>query len=170
MGSAFQRYLPIMLLSVFLLNFPAFARAADKDSANSIVITFKDGHQQTFSLADIARIEFKTPAFAAAKTSSVDLPSRKHYVGQWTVGDNAGHSFVFTLEDSGEAKNNVESGGHGTWTYENGEVHIAWDNGWHDIIRKVGMKYRKYAFEPGRSLDDAPTNEGFANKSNPEPA
>jgi len=40
------------------LSFTTTLVAADQ---NSLVIVFKDGHQQTFSMAEIARIEFKTP-------------------------------------------------------------------------------------------------------------
>lgn len=158
----------VLCFSLFLALAAPPAFAAAKDSGNSLVITFKDGHQQTIPLSDIAHIEFKT-APAAADSSRVDLPSRKHYLGKWTVGDNQGHTYIFTLEDSGEAKNNVDGGGHGTWTYENGEARITWDNGWHDVIRKIGMKYRKYAFEPGKTFGDTPTNEGDAHKTNPEP-
>lgn len=169
MGRAFRGWMGVAFFSLTMLAAPSSLRAAAKDDANAIVITFKDGHQQSYSLAEIARIEFKTAAVTAPTKSSVDLPSRRHFVGKWTVGDNAGHSYEFTLEEGGEARNNVDEGGHGTWTYTNGEAHISWDNGWHDVIRKVGMKYRKYAFAPGRSLDDTPTNEGTAEKQNAEP-
>ena len=36
-------------------------KAASGDDDRSVVIIFKDGHRQTFRLADIARIEFSTP-------------------------------------------------------------------------------------------------------------
>lgn len=162
MGRTFRGWFAVAFFSLTMMAGPSPARAADKDDASAIVITFKDGHQQSYSLGEIARIEFKSPA-ATAKTP-VDTPSRHHFVGKWTVGDNAGHTYVFTLEEGGAARNNVDEGGKGTWNYTNGEAHIAWDNGWHDVIRKVGMKYRKFAFAPGRSLDDSPTNEGTAQK------
>ncbi len=144
------------------------ARAAAEDNADSIVITFKDGRQQTFSLSDIRQIEFKSSP-GAKSASRIDLPGRHHFVGKWTVGDGQGHTYIFDLQENGEATNNVESGGHGTWAYVNGEVHVSWDNGWHDTIRKVGSKYRKFAYEPGKPLDGAPSNEGDAQKTNAEP-
>lgn len=161
----------ILLLSVVSLCFSGTAGAASKDGSDSIVITFKDGHQQTFALTDIARIEFKTQAAPVAKSTDnvPDIAGRHHFVGKWTVGDGQGHTFIFTLEDSGEARNNVDEGGHGTWSYINGEARVSWDNGWHDEIRKVGSKYRKFAHEPGKSFDDPPNNTGTAEKTNAEP-
>ena len=152
-------------VAIIVLAFPLMSHAAAKDSGDAIVITFKDGHQQTFSLADVARIEFKT---SDAKSASADVPDRHRFIGKWYVGDGRGGNFEFDLDASGEAHNNVSGGMHGTWTYTNGEAHIAWDNGWHDIIRRVGTKFRKLAFEPGRSLDATPSNEGDA-KKNAEP-
>lgn len=144
------------------------AAAKDKVSGDAIVITFTDGHQQTFSLADVARIEFKTAAPVSTKAASVDVPDRHHFIGKWNVGDGQGGTFEFRLDDSGEAHNNVNGGGHGTWTYENGEARVSWDNGWHDVIRRVGTKYRKFAFSPGKRFDETPSNEGDA-KKNAEP-
>ena len=71
------------------LTFAAFAassksKPASEDDHNSIVIVFKDGHQQTFPMADISRIEFMSPT--ASATSS--LPG--HFIGKWRVGDGAG--------------------------------------------------------------------------------
>ena len=168
MGRMLRRF-SIVAVMFFASLVPLRSQAAvnDKDAGNAIVITFKDGHQQTFSLADIAHIEFKTSS-AATKSASIDVPDRHHFVGKWNVGDGRGGTFEFRLDDSGEAHNNVNGGMHGTWTYTNGEAHIAWDNGWHDIIRRVGMKYRKLAFEPGRAFDATPSNEGDA-KKNAEP-
>lgn len=157
----------LLLLSVTV---PVVASAASKDTSNSIVITFKDGHQQTYSLADIARIEFKSTAAAAkAPASGAELPGRHRFVGKWTVGDGAGHTFYFTFEENGQATNTVNEGGHGTWTYVDGEVHVSWDNGWHDIIRKVGTKFTKSAYSPGKSFNDTPANVADAYKTNPEP-
>jgi hypothetical protein len=149
--------------------FPIVAHAAEKDktTGDAIVISFKDGHQQTFSLADVAKIEFKTSP-GEAKSASADTPDRHRFIGKWNVGDGRGGNFEFDLDASGEAHNNVSGGMHGTWAFTNGEAHIAWDNGWHDIIRRVGTKFRKFAFEPGRSLDATPSNEGDA-KKNAEP-
>jgi hypothetical protein len=164
MGRTSRSFIAIV---VFALPLICHAAPKDKDASDAIVITFKDGRQQTFSLADVARIEFKT-SVAATNSATLDMPDRHHFVGKWNVGDGRGGTFEFVLDASGEAHNNVNGGMHGTWAYANGEAHIAWDNGWHDIIRRVGTKYRKLAFEPGKSLDGGPSNEGDAHK-NAEP-
>lgn len=170
MHKAQQGIIAIGLFLLIAVGLPTKARAAAKESDDAIVITFKDGHQQTFSLAEVARIEFKTPAAHATKnTSSVDMPGRHHFIGKWTVGDGSGHTFNFTFDENGQATNNVDQGGHGTWTYIDGEARVTWDNGWHDAIRKVGMKYRKFAYAPGTSFDDKPQNVGDAQKTNAEP-
>lgn len=136
------------------------ARAAAKD-AGTIVIVFKDGSQQTFRLADIARIDFN------ASTSSADtntlVPGRAHFLGEWKVGDGAGGTFVITLNADGKAHKTKGSGG-GTWTVVDREAHIAWDDGWHDAIRKVGGKYEKAAYSPGTSFSDRPSNVASAER------
>lgn len=161
----------ITLLLLFALCLTASAGTAPKDSTNSIVITFKDGHQQTYSLSDIARIEFKSAAPAPADKSSgtLDVPGRHHFVGKWAVGDGNGNTYYFTLEENGHAKNDVGSGGQGAWTYVDGEARVSWDNGWHDIIRKVGTKYQKFAYSPGKSFSDNPYNVTDAHKAGNEP-
>ncbi len=158
------------LLWFVVLSVSGVAVAAQKDSANSIVITFKDGHQQTFPLADVARIEFKSPsAVAAAKTSGGTemVPGRHRFVGKWIVGDNHGHSYYFTFDENGRAANTVGEGGQGTWTYLDGEARVSWDNGWHDVIRKVGTKYKKYAYSPGVQFDGTPDHVADAQKTEP---
>jgi hypothetical protein len=57
----------------------------------------------------------------------------------------------------------------GTWTYVDGEARIAWDDGWHDIIRKVGATHEKRAFEPGKSFDDTPSNITAAKNTETKP-
>jgi len=151
-----------------LLSLPVVAYAAPNESTDSVVITFKDGHQQTFSVGDIARIEFKSPAAKTAATH-IDASGRHRFVGKWIVGDGSGKTYQFTLAENGDATNNVDSGGHGSWTYIDGEARITWDNGWHDAIRKVGSKYQKFAHAPGTSFDSPPTNTGDAQRTNPEP-
>lgn len=161
MRTAYRRLPSLALFAIAL--FPTLAHgAAAADNAPAVVITFKDGHQQSFPVADIARIEFKNAGKSAA--TSIDLPTRHHFVGKWRVGDQQGHKYMFTLLENGQATNDVDSGGHGTWTYVNGEAHISWDNGWHDVLRKVDMKYMKFAFSPGVSTEDNPSNVGEAHK------
>jgi hypothetical protein len=133
------------------------AEAASKDDHNSIVIVFKDGRQQRFQMADIARIEFASPA------TSVTGAWPAHFLGKWRVGDGSGGTFLITLERNGDAKKSIGST-HGTWMAVDGEARISWDDGWHDAIRKTGDGYEKAAFEPGRTFSDDPSNVGDAKK------
>lgn len=137
------------------------AKAASPDDHNSIVIVFKDGHQQTFPVADVARIEFTSPVSIAAGS----LPAR--FVGKWKVGDGGGGSFLITLQRNGEANKTIGSP-HGTWAVVDGEARITWDDGWRDAIRKAGDGYDKAAFEPGKTFSDSPSNVASA-KKNTEP-
>ncbi len=146
----------------------AFAKEPEPSPA-SLVITFKDGHQQTIRLADVAKMEFKGAlADAAPKTGSDKLsPSTPaHFHGKWRVGDGQGGTFTITLEDNGRAWKSIGSGG-GTWVLVNGEARITWDDGWKDKIRKVGRKFEKVAYEPGKSFDDDPANVAIAVSAEP---
>ena len=147
------------------------ARAAD----DSIVIVYQNGHRQTLTTTQIVRIDLKAPAtivykdghrekiqaaierieFGEAREST--LPGRAHYIGKWVVGDGTGGKFHITLDSDGDAKKSIGST-HGTWTLVDGEAHIAWDDGWHDIIRKKGSTHEKLAFEPGKGFDGTPSN------------
>ena len=142
---------------------PSSTPSADR---NSMVIVFKDGHQQSFSVADIASIEFKT---SAAPAASLSIPSRNHFVGKWEVGvGSGGNNFFITLESDGQARKSMGAA-HGTWTLVDGEARISWDDGWHDAIRKVGTKHEKFAYEPGKSFSDEPSNVTDARNTQPKP-
>lgn len=124
-----------------------------KDSGqSSILIVFKDGRQQSYPLADISRIEFNSP------TSSVLPAGSARFLGDWKVGDGNGGTFIISLKPDGQAHKTNGGGGEGTWKVVNGEARVSWDDGWHDVIRKVGNKYEKAAYSPGRSLDEDPSN------------
>ena len=150
------------------------------DDHNAIVIVYKDGHRQTLSSGEIARIDVKAPAAIVYKNGrrekigsemqqiecgapiSASLPGRSHFIGKWEVGQGGGGHFFVTLEENGAAKKSIGSPG-GTWTLVDGEAHISWDDGWHDVIRKVGGgKHEKVAFEPGKSFNDEPSNIDYA--------
>ncbi len=168
----------------------AIARPAPSpsDDHNSIVIVFKDGHRQSFALAEIARIDFKAPAVIVYKDghqekfSSTDIariefgnssvsermPGRGHFVGKWEVGEGNGRKFFITLDADGGARKSIGPS-HGTWTLVDGEARISWDDGWHDVIRKVGTKHEKVAYEPGKSFDDPPSNVTAARNTQPKP-
>ncbi|MGA3164733.1 MAG: hypothetical protein ABSF14_01300 [Terriglobia bacterium] len=128
----------------------AAPKAATEVEPGSIVIVFRDGRQQSFRLADIARIEFSSPAGKASA-------GQARFLGEWKVGDGAGGKFLITLKPDGVARKSLGSVG-GTWTVVNGEAQIAWDDGWHDVIRKAGSKYEKAAYSPGSSLSGQPDN------------
>lgn len=160
-------------------------RAADHRGA--IVIVFQNGHRQSLDMADIARIEFKPPLTIVFKDGrqqnvpatdiariefetplSASTPGRNHFLGKWEVGDGNGFNFYITLEADGEATK-THGAAHGTWTVVDGEARISWDDGWHDAIRKVGEKHEKFAYGPGKSFDDKPSNVTAARNTNPSP-
>lgn len=158
------------------------------DEHNTVVITYKDGHHQSLTMAQISRIDMKAPAAIvykdghreklAADIERIDFddssvgskfPSRNHFIGKWEVGEgNGGGHFFITLEANGNAKKTIGEE-HGTWTWVDGEARIAWDDGWHDAIRKVGGKHEKVAHEPGKSFDDTPSNVTSARNTEPRP-
>jgi hypothetical protein len=172
----------------------AFAGAVAKpalspaDDRGSVVIVFKDGHRQSFAMAEIARMDFKAPAvivyrdghqekFSASDIERIEfgssslsdmLPGRGHYVGKWEVGQGNGSTFFITLDADGEARKTLGAS-HGTWTLVDGEARISWDDGWHDVIRKVGTRHEKRAYEPGKSFDDPPANVTAARNTQPKP-
>ena len=174
----------IALVAVLVLACAAIALAAD--DRTSIVVVFKDGHRHTFAAADIARIDFKIAAvvykdghqekIAAEDIARIEFepaeaamtPVRAHFIGKWEAGEGNGSNFYITLEANGEARKSIGSP-HGTWALVDGEARISWDDGWHDIIRKVGTKHEKLGFAPGKSFDDTPSNVAAARNTEPKP-
>lgn len=172
--------------ALFLLAAAAVAFSS-ADDRGSIVIVFKDGHRQSFAMAEIARIDFKAPAMVVYKddhqekipageiariefesTDTAMMPGRSHFVGKWEVGQGNGENFFITLEENGEAKKSIGAA-HGTWTLVDGEARISWDDGWHDVIRKVGTTHEKFAFEPGKSFSEPPSNVTAARNTQANP-
>jgi hypothetical protein len=135
-------------------------QSAGQTEPTSIVITFKDGHQQSFLMADIARIEYKD---AGDATLGLD-----HFLGKWEVGDGNSGTFVIAFETNGEASRSLGAS-HGIWTIVGDEARITWDDGWHDAVRKVGDKHEKFAFAPGTTFDDKPANVTGARKLESKP-
>ena len=168
----------------------AFARPANPpaDDRTSIVIVFRDGHRQSYAMAEIARLDFKAPAVIVykdgrqEKVSQSDIariefgepsttemsPGRGHFAGKWEVGQGNGSTFFIILDTDGTARKTIGAA-HGTWTVVDGEARISWDDGWHDAIRKVGSRHEKRAFEPGKSFNDEPTNVTAARNTQPKP-
>jgi len=144
--------------------------SAPLDGQSSIVIIFKDGHQQSFSMLEISRIEFQAVAASSAAVASTPaiVPGRDHFLGKWEVGQGDGSHFFITLSADGVAEKTIGAR-HGTWVVVDQEARISWDDGWHDAIRKVGTKHEKFAYEPGKSFSDTPDNVTDARITSPKP-
>lgn len=174
-------------ISTILFLLAVVAASFAQSGPDSVTVIYKDGHQRTISLVDVSRIEFKDGAIVFVRAGHpesiniseiehVDLngnkvftPGRNHFVGKWEVGVGVGGGkFFITLEPDGQARKTLGTP-NGTWTLVNGEARISWDDGWHDIIRKVGEKHQKCAFEPGKSFDDQPSNVSEATNTTAQP-
>ena len=180
----------IFLAALVLIGLVATSAAQispSHEQPNSFVLVFKDGHEKSFSTADVSRIELnpvrivlrngREESFATGEIVRIDVNNsarengvlgRNHFVGKWKVGTGAVGNFIITLNRNGEASKTLGAS-HGTWVLFNGEARISWDDGWHDAIRKVGSKHEKFAYEPGRSFDDEPSNVTDAQSMNPQP-
>jgi hypothetical protein len=140
-----------------LLPMAAYSAGASKTSeGQTLVIVLKNGKQQSFAMADVARIEFQGSGSTAAAVPG-DLPGRGHFLGKWALGTGNGDDFYVTLEASGDASKSIGSAHHGTWTVVNGEAHITWDEGSYDAIRRVGSKWEKFWY-PDASFSGKPNN------------
>lgn len=156
-----MRNLARVLLLFGLVVF-AVSAAYSQEETGSLVITFKDGRQQSFAVGDIARMEFKPGGKRTA------LAGKGKFLGKWRVGDGQGNHFYITLDQDGGAKKSIGAA-HGTWIVVDGEARISWDDKWHDIIRKVGNKYQKLAIPPDKSFGDEPSNVTEATNTDPRP-
>ena len=147
-----------------------FAKTPAGPKGGTIVIVFKDGHRQSFNLADIARVEFPVSADMASESAPTNpgALSRWHFLGKWEVGDGSGNNFYITLYEDGQARKSMGNA-HGTWVYVDGEARVTWDDGWHDAIRKVGSRYQKFAYGEGKSFTDTPDNVTGARNTEAHP-
>ena len=161
------------LVTMLLLTVPGGFAAPPSGSkvvnSGTIVIVFKDGHRQSFNLADIARVEFPTTDQAGAANAAGPStgPSRGHFIGKWEAGDGNGGMFFITLEENGSAYRSIGNK-PGKWVYINGEAHVTWNDGAQDAIRKVGSKYQKFAYHEGKSFTDEPDNVTDAHNTTPK--
>lgn len=146
----------------------AFAKtpATPKPGNGTIVIVFKDGHRQSFNLADIERVEFPTAATGTTAAGESLLPPR--FLGRWRVGDGNGGIFYITLQEKGDAMRSLGDV-HGHWVYVDGEARITWDDGAQDALRKAGSGYEKRAFGAGKLFTDTPDNVTNAQNLTPHP-
>ncbi len=141
----------LTLAAITLLTLGGLAPGLWAQGKGQLVIVFRDGRRQSFSLAEIARVEFENTGTTAYQVGSAK------FMGRWKVGDGAGGTFEITLGPGGKAHKTLGKA-DGSWTVVNGEARITWNDGWRDIIRRSGRKYQKVAFQPGASLDDSPNN------------
>src|SRR5258705_12507402 len=90
-----------------LLPLYAFSASPKASEGQTLVIVLKNGKQQSFAMADVARIEFQgAPSTAAAALG--DLPSRGHVLGKWALGTGNGDDFYVRLQPSGDASKTIE--------------------------------------------------------------
>lgn len=153
---------------LFVASYAADSKSASPEDRNTLVIVFKDGRQQSFALSDVARVEFKTTSVQSRSNTGGPVLGKNHFVGKWRVGDGSGSDFYITLTPNGEAKKSIGAT-HGSWSVVNGEAQIAWDDGWHDAIRLVGGKHEKFAYSPGKTFGDKPSNVTKAENTEPMP-
>ncbi|HXU17765.1 MAG TPA: hypothetical protein VN708_21705 [Terriglobales bacterium] len=158
-----------------------------QESSQTLSIVYRDGHQKSIAMPSGSRIDFNAGNMTVSHGSSaetirvsdvarIDFSSGRsigfgvnHFVGKWEFGTGVGsQTFFVTLDRDGRAHKTIGSP-HGTWTVSNGEARIKWDDGWTDVIRKVGNKHQKFAYEKGRSLNDQPSNVAEAKTLNSEP-
>ena len=143
---------------------------AGKSTSGQIVIVFKDGHHQTFNLADVARIEF--PGNGGVATGDTPPPAgappRGHFLGKWEVGDGSGGTFYITLNEDGSALRTLHRI-RGHWAYVTGEARITWDDGAMDAIRRADGRDQKYAYSKGKQFTDEPDNVAEAKNTSPRP-
>ena len=140
-----------------------------KGSSGQIVIVFKDGHRQSFNIADIGRIEFPGGApLADAGPTPPGAPPRGHFLGKWDVGDGGGGRFTITLNEDGSAWRSLRRI-HGRWVYVNGEARVTWDDGAMDCIRRVDGRDKKFAYRAGKMFTDEPDNVADARNTSRGP-
>jgi hypothetical protein len=99
--------------------------------------------------------------------SQVNDDPRRHFVGRWRIlAEGTEREFVIILSASGEAIR-VQTGAHalGKWETVGTEARVTWDDKrWKDILRPLGHRIRKLAFSDGKTWDDQPTNQQWAEK------
>jgi hypothetical protein len=66
-------------------------QSAPQNDSASVVITFKDGQQQSFLMTDIARIEYRD--------AGDSMLGWDYFLGKWQVGNGTGGTFFITFEN-----------------------------------------------------------------------
>ena len=174
-----------LFIAAFVLT--AALMCSAQESSRTLTVVYKDGHQKTFTIPNGSRIDFNAgnmmvssgrnvETIRVADVSRIDFNvahavgfGMNHFVGKWEFGTGVGNqTFFVTLDRNGHAHKTLGST-NGTWTVVDGEARIKWDDGWTDVIRKVGDKHKKFAYEEGRPLDGEPSNVTDAKTLNSEP-
>jgi hypothetical protein len=166
---------PVALCAALLLGVAAAAGQAhaNKNTPGQIVIVFKDGHRQTFNLADVARMEFSGSggvSIGDVSPAPAGAPPRGHFLGKWEVGDGNGSTFYITLDENGDALRSLHRE-RGHWVYVNGEARVTWNDGAMamDCIRRIDGKDQKFAYRKGKTFTDEPDNVTDAHNTSPRP-
>jgi len=178
-------HLRVTLVAIAILAATLICSA--QESTQMLTVVYRDGHQKTFTMSSGSRIDFNAgnmmvshgknvETIRVSDVARIDFSSSRtigfgvnHFVGKWEFGTGVGsQTFFVTLNRDGQAHKTIGSP-HGTWTVADGEARIKWDDGWTDVIRKVGNKHQKFAYEKGRSLDGEPSNVAEAKTLNSEP-
>lgn len=143
------------LLTLVALN-PALAAPGDQlNQSGTVTVILRDGHRQTFPLADVTRIELS--GTVPANLVHFPGPSRSRFLGKWEVGEGNGDNFTIILNDDGSARRSLGDE-RGTWKYVDGEAQIRWADGSDDCIRKVGAWYKKFYYHPDEAFSGSPEN------------
>ena len=102
----------------------------------------------------------------AIALAACSAPSSSDFVGTWKVKDGEGNAFQIVLAGDGKASADREGEGmKGTWEEEGSAAVITWDTGWTTKIEKDGDKFKKTAYEKGKTVKDPPTNTSDAEKA-----
>lgn len=101
-----MRAIATFIVAVFLVLFLSLAPASQgrqpgrdfrsEEGRTTLVIIFKDGHQQSFSLAEIARIEFR--GNAESNTPTV-RPVDSNWTGRFVGVDTSGYPIEISLTE-----------------------------------------------------------------------
>ena len=111
--------------------------------------------------ANLYRIE------AGSRRPADPQATAQSFIGRWDIGrpkDGGTPNFVITLSADFTARKSHVPQATGQWQATNGEARIVWSDGWRDVIRREGNRYRKIAFRPGTDFDAASDNTESADK------
>ena len=93
--------------------------------------------------------------------------AKNEFVGSWDIGrpESGGKpKFIMTLKADYSATKSHVPNATGQWKMVNDEAQVVWSDGWRDIIRKEGKRFRKIAFGPGSDFESPANNTDTADK------